>query len=98
MKCPCCWAEKAYVRKANGWKDALLYCLLLRSMRCHHCYHKFVVSWFAMLGKQTKMRPIRADASERPVGLSHAARCREAELDSVELAGVASESRGCKLS
>ena len=21
-------------------------------MRCHHCYHEFVVSWFATIGKQ----------------------------------------------
>ena len=90
MKCPYCWAEKAYVRKAKGWKDALLYCLLLRPMRCHHCYHRFVVPWFSTLGKQTKTRPIETDVSEPPIETSHAAQCRDAELTR-----IASESEDC---
>jgi len=51
MKCPVCWAEKAYVRRVEGWKGLLYRVLTLVPMKCHHCYHKFVVSWFVMLGK-----------------------------------------------
>lgn len=99
MKCPYCWAEKAYVRKANGWKDTLLRCLLLRLMRCHHCYRRFVVPWLSTSGKQTKMRPIQTGSSEKPVRVSHAAQRRTVklggvELDGVELDGVVSASQG----
>jgi len=86
MKCPYCWAEKAYIRKAKGWKDALLYCLLLRPMKCHHCYHKFTAPWFATFGKQVKRPPVRPHVSGRSAQRSHAAENRRAEL-----AGVASE-------
>jgi transposase-like protein len=75
MKCPHCWTEKAYVRKAKSWEDALLYCLLMRPMKCHHCYRKFNVSWFATLGKQAK-RPIRTNTPERSLGPSYAAQHR----------------------
>ena len=52
MKCPRCWAEKAYIRQAKGWREAALGWLALIPMRCHHCYHEFVVSWFVTIGKQ----------------------------------------------
>lgn len=79
MKCPHCWAQKAYVRKAKGWKDALLYCFLLRPMRCHHCYRRFVVPWSSTLGKRTKIRPVRIHANNKPAGASHAAAAQESE-------------------
>lgn len=64
MKCPRCWAEKACLREVKGWKGTLMTCLLLRPMRCHHCYHKFVVSWFFTIGKQLHPpRPQIASAS-----------------------------------
>jgi len=52
MKCPRCWAEKAYLREVKGWKGILMRCLALRPMRCRHCYHRFTVTWFRTLGKQ----------------------------------------------
>lgn len=57
MKCPVCWAEKAYSRKVPGWKGWALACLLLEPMKCHHCYHKFVVPWFATWGKPIQPPP-----------------------------------------
>jgi len=66
MKCPRCWVEKAYLREVKGWKATLMACLLLRPMRCRHCYHKFTVSWFFTIGKQIHPpRPQIAAASSR---------------------------------
>jgi hypothetical protein len=52
MKCPRCWAEKAYLRPVSAWKTALFSCLLLVPLRCQHCYHKFNVLWFFTVRKQ----------------------------------------------
>lgn len=62
MKCPRCWAEKAYAHPMGGWKGVLLDCLLLTRMKCHHCYHKFVIPWFFTLGKQVTP-PARSPSS-----------------------------------
>jgi hypothetical protein len=43
MKCPECWAEKAYRRNEKGPWAGVLRCLLFIPMRCRHCYHKFWV-------------------------------------------------------
>jgi len=51
MKCPVCWADKAYVHPVNGWKALLYHVLMIVPLKCHHCYHKFSVSWFATIGK-----------------------------------------------
>lgn len=51
MKCPVCWAEKAYYRQPSGWKDSLLRCSLMVPLKCHHCFHKFYVPWFLTWGK-----------------------------------------------
>jgi len=59
MKCPACWAEKAFIRQNRDRKDALLRYLLLMPMRCHHCYHEFYVFWFSTIGK-------RIDPPQRP--------------------------------
>ncbi|HID75607.1 MAG TPA: hypothetical protein EYP56_06370 [Planctomycetaceae bacterium] len=60
MKCPRCWAPKAYARRVDGWKRLAMACLLLQPMRCHHCYHKFVVPWLVTLGQQ--LQPPRRHA------------------------------------
>jgi hypothetical protein len=60
MKCPRCWAHKAYARHVGGWKGILMDCLLLQPMKCHHCYHKFVVLWFLTFGKE--IRPPRTQS------------------------------------
>ena len=44
-------------------------------MICHHCYHKFVVSWFATIGKKTKPSPVRPAS-----GVQRAARPRVDEV------------------
>ena len=54
MKCPRCWAEKAYMRKVAGFQGFLLGCALLVPMKCHHCYHKFAVPWFVTIGREMK--------------------------------------------
>lgn len=52
MKCPRCWAEKAYAYPMEGWKGILLDCLLLTRMKCRHCFHKFTIPWVLTIGKQ----------------------------------------------
>jgi hypothetical protein len=74
MKCPCCWAEEAYVRRVPRWKRILLACALLRPMKCHHCYHKFSVFWFFTLGKQVTPPTLPFVRRHRGVGPSYAAR------------------------
>lgn len=66
MKCPRCWAEKAYVHPMEGWKGVLLDCLLLMRMKCRHCYHKFIISWFFTIGKQVTPPPSRSVAGHSP--------------------------------
>jgi hypothetical protein len=75
MKCPVCWAEKAYVRKVQGWKSLLYQLAWLVPLKCHHCYHKFVVSWFSTIGRTIHPPKIRRTA---PVdtGPAYAARSR----------------------
>jgi hypothetical protein len=74
MKCPACWAEKAYVHHAKGWKRVLLACLLLVPMKCHHCYHKFHVFWWATIGEQTAPPALRIAPISRTSRPSYAAR------------------------
>ena len=52
MKCPACWAEKAYRRPVKSFKDKLLLWLLFVPMMCHHCYHKFTAFRPMTLGKR----------------------------------------------
>ena len=52
MKCPSCWAEKAYLRKVEGFSGLLTKVFLIRPLKCSHCYHKFSVSWFKTIGKE----------------------------------------------
>ena len=57
MKCPTCWAEKAFRRPIRTFTDRLLQCLTLVPMRCHHCYHRFRVSRLLTLGQLTDPPP-----------------------------------------
>jgi hypothetical protein len=73
MKCPRCWTQKAYLRKVPGWRGILLACLLLQPMKCLHCRHKFVTSWFFTLGKQVRPPKLRIAPISRQTGPSYAA-------------------------
>ena len=66
MKCPRCWAEKAYLHRYRNWREALLACLAFRPMKCHHCYHRFTVHWLLTLGKQVHPPVIRVTSHLRP--------------------------------
>ncbi len=75
MKCPVCWAEKAYVRKVEGLRGLLHHLALLVPMKCHHCYHKFTVSWFATIGQTIHPPKIRrTHATPHPSRGSHESR------------------------
>lgn len=53
MKCPRCWADKAYLHQFRGWWETALGCLAFRPMKCNHCYHRFLVHWVFTFGKST---------------------------------------------
>lgn len=74
MKCPQCWAEKAYLREMKGWRGFLLTCLLLRPLQCRHCFHKFTVFWLTTLGKEIHRPKPRQTSPELPSQPSYAAR------------------------
>ena len=84
MKCPKCWAEKAYVRQVDGWKGLLTAWLLLVPLKCHHCFHTFVVSRFSTFGKQTKRLTMRSSVVRRSAGPSCAARHYWASLQNTQ--------------
>jgi len=52
MKCPKCWAEKAWIREVQGVKRLAFKAFCVVPLRCHHCYHKFHVSWFSTIGQR----------------------------------------------
>ena len=74
MKCPRCWANKAYLYPVPGWKKVLLACLLVRPLKCRHCYHKFWVPLLFTIGKQVTPPRLRARAVRPATGASYAAR------------------------
>lgn len=74
MKCPKCWADKAYIREAKGWQPALMACLLMLPMKCHHCYHRFWVFRLFTLGERMKPPVLRLAPSTRLDEPSYAAR------------------------
>ncbi len=74
MKCPSCWADKAYRRQGNGWTDTLLAFLLMVPMKCHHCYHRFHVFWPLTIGKRTTPPVLRNSHAIEAAGASYAAR------------------------
>ncbi len=73
MKCPACWAEKAYRRTDEGsWAGILRY-LLFVPMRCRHCYHKFYIHRMFAFGKVIEP-PAKLRPAPPPEALSFAAR------------------------
>ena len=78
MRCPCCWSDKAYVRRVGIGTRILLSCCLLIPVRCRHCCHKFVVLWFSTIGKNLQPPTrLRIDPIHRRTGPSHAAAMRD---------------------
>ena len=75
MKCPRCWANKAYRHPIKGVKGLLLRLLLLVPMKCHHCYYKFAVFWLRTIGQATRP-PSTRPSPAAPTGPSYAARHR----------------------
>jgi len=77
MKCPLCWTEKAYLRPVSRWKRLTLGCLLLRPMKCQHCYHKFNVFWLWTIGKRVLAPQLRIyrppDSASQTIAARHAA-------------------------
>ena len=79
MKCPACWAEKAYVRRSKGWLDWALRVLLILPMRCHHCYHRFYTFRLLAWGQRIEPPPPRpvqrpnadTQAQQRSESVSH---------------------------
>lgn len=65
MKCPKCWTEKVGTRQVKGWKRVLLTCLLLRPMKCYHCYHKFVSFWLLTIGRSLYYPTLRIAPDSR---------------------------------
>jgi hypothetical protein len=68
MKCPACWAEKAYRRKEDGAWGLVLRWLAFVPMRCRHCYHKFWVHRVQTIGKviEAPAKPQAAAPLEKP--------------------------------
>lgn len=62
MKCRACWSDKAYLREDNSWKACFYSYLGLLPVKCHHCFHKAWVPWFATWGQQTKPVPMASAA------------------------------------
>jgi hypothetical protein len=83
MKCPECWADRAYRRKTKGLKEVVLSYLFLVPMRCHHCYHKFFVFLPLNWGKQFDAPAPRAP-SKAPTRPSHAFLAVEAQRAQAE--------------
>lgn len=65
MKCPACWAEKAYRRNEDGAWATVLRRLLFIPMRCRHCYHKFWVHRLLTMG-QVIEAPAKKQAAPPP--------------------------------
>ena len=73
MKCPACWAEKAYRRKAKSKMDRVLAAFrIVMPMKCHHCYHLFNVFWLRTFGQQTQ-EPSEKTVAQTNLRLSYAA-------------------------
>ena len=69
MKCPRCWAHKAYLHRFRDWRGMLLGCFGFRPMKCHHCFHHFVVHWLQTLGKRVEP-PVLRVTPQRPKAAS----------------------------
>ncbi len=73
MKCPRCWTDRAYVRPERGWRRLVTTLLLVRPMRCHHCFHTFYRLWLQTIGQRV-LPPLRIAPATREHRLSHAAK------------------------
>jgi hypothetical protein len=67
MKCRACWADKAYVRQARGWREIAMTWLGFVPLKCQHCYHKFAVLRPLTIGQQLtppvrKTSPVRQES------------------------------------
>ncbi len=68
MKCRACWADKAYVRQARGWREIAMTWLGFVPLKCQHCYHRFSVLRLMTLGQQLTPPPRKAlPARHEPV-------------------------------
>jgi hypothetical protein len=67
MKCPACWSDKAYLRKADGFKAAVLKSCGLLPLKCQHCYHKCWTPWFMAWGKTLHPPVLKTPALDTPV-------------------------------
>jgi hypothetical protein len=65
MKCRACWADKAYVRQARGWREIVMTWLGFVPLKCQHCYHKFSVLRLFTFGQQLTP-PVRKTALAQP--------------------------------
>ena len=73
VKCPVCWAEKAYRREAKSKMVRMLAAFrIVMPMKCHHCYHLFNVHWLRTLGQQTQ-QPLEKTSVQTHLRLSYAA-------------------------
>lgn len=66
MKCPRCWADKAYLHEFRGWWEVALGWLAFRPMRCSHCYHRYMVHWVLTIGKSVVPPVLRVTGDKRP--------------------------------
>jgi hypothetical protein len=76
MKCPRCWAPKAYARHVGGWKGLFMDCLFIQPMKCHHCFHKYLIPWFLVLGKEIHPPRTTPNAPRDPAAGSRSGRRR----------------------
>lgn len=81
MKCPQCWAEKAYQRRVSDWKWTVLRWFLFVPMQCHHCYHKFSIFRLTAWGKKIDAPHARVVPLGQIGQPSYAMRCQEAGRD-----------------
>lgn len=73
MKCPVCWAEKAYRHEAKSKMVRMLAAFrIVMPMKCHHCYHFFSVPWLRTLGQQMQ-QPLEKTSVQTNLRLSYAA-------------------------
>lgn len=74
MKCPRCWADKAYLHVSRGWWETVLGWLAFRPMKCTHCYHRFMVHWIFTIGKRVVPPVLRVTPRESREGRHGAVR------------------------
>ncbi len=77
MKCRACWAEKAYVRQARGWREIALTWLGLVPLKCQHCYHRFWTPRPLTIGKQLVPPPRKTAPAREPAAQAYPQHCGE---------------------